>query len=450
MSRLRNASAGQSTVEYVGVLLLVAIALGGIALVSSGGGPRLGLTIARAFCRVLGASCPRLELALAPPLAPCPVSRSAREEEASATVGVIAVGIGDSIAVARGSDGGISVSLLDHGDAGLTAGVGAHFELPGRWGGATGSAAASATAKIGFTTGLLYRFRDPARGAAFIARYRHRSSIAGRTEDTLKGLCIVCHVFGVKHEPFPRADAVFVEGGPSAAASAQASSGGWSAGFKAAIAGALGARESRSGTTTFYYRLDESVAGDLDAVVASAGGTGRVEGLLEYRVARDGRPLSLRFQSVRGWTGRLALAGHARNLPELERGLRRGGASLGGSTGQTLEYQALLDLRRPANRRASQAVIDGLRRDPLALPRLVRRLGRRMAVDGTVDLRTFATHDRQDGIGAGGRLGVGLSGDYANRTTIAGLVDAYTRPPGDRFLRRVDCLDVARRRAERL
>lgn len=447
-----RATSGQSTVEYVAVVMLVAFALGAIALVATGTGSALGRSVARAYCRVLGGSCPRLELSLAGPLATCPVSRSTRDEDLSATIGFVAVGVGDSIAVQRTSDGGIAVSLLDRHDGGLTAGAGAHFELPRKLGDASVSAGARATGAIRFTTGRVYRFGHARRAAAFIAHYRHKHTVGGHLEDVGRTICLPCRWVGAGPERLPPADAVFHEGGPRVAASAEARAGGWAAGFRGAVAGAFGTRLDRSGVTTFYYRLNANAAASLDAVVAAGALAGAVDALLEYRVARDGTPLSLRFQAVRSWNGRLALAAtHARDLPELERGLRVAHAATGAAAGQTMDYQAVLGLAAPVDRRAAGALIRGLRTPlhaPTDLPRLVRAVARRVDADGTIDVRTYRTSSSHDGLGGGVRAGVGLAADYAREASLAQLTDAYTRPPAERFLRRVDCLDTVGARGQ--
>lgn len=434
--RLRS-PAGQATVEYAGILLLVAAVLTAAITLSPGLRGGLGSALRSTLCRVLGASCDELH---ARALKPCPVDRFASAEDLSATVLLVRVGGGAAFTIERGSDGHVTVSLIDSGQAGVAAGVGAHFEI----GGAGVAAQADADVTLGFTTGSVYRFAGVTAARRFVAAYRDAQSIGGRALNLVQRACLLCQLAGWMPRDLPPPDAAFVEGGVQAEGTAQARFGPFSAAGRAALQGAIGARRERA-SDTFYFRVDGSAAARAGLVLASGAGVGRLQGLVEYRVARDGRPLSLSLRSTRAYGGRIDFLADAFSADDVDRGPGPLTPSARASRGRSLEYQATLDLRDAANRRVAREFVRAMApgRSPRAVLGALHELSARLETDATLDVRTYRTRETRDGLSAGVELGVGVDGAYDHVQSSAELTAAYSRPPGGRFVARDDCLRAA-------
>jgi hypothetical protein len=111
-----------------------------------------------------------------------------------------------------------------------------------------------------------------------------------------------------------------------------------------------------------------------------------------------------------------------------------------GAGRRELESSADLDLRSSAaNRRAAAGVIDAitLHADPRSLPARLRALGGRLRAAGTLNRRSYGVGDEETRLDPE-VLHIGASAQEV--VSRRRLLDAYTRPPGGRFLHRMDCL----------
>src|ERR671933_2881069 len=99
---------GQGTVEYLAVVLLVALVLGGTATVASGaagdGAPPVPREIIRGLCIVRAGDCYR-------DLAPCDVVSSAKSTNWAVTIAVFKFGHDKTVTRTRRSDGTYAVTL---------------------------------------------------------------------------------------------------------------------------------------------------------------------------------------------------------------------------------------------------------------------------------------------------------------------------------------------------
>src|SRR5919199_4382160 len=99
---------GQGTVEYLAVVLLVALVFGGTATVASGAAADIAAAVPRevirGICIVRGGDCRR-------DLAPCDVASSARSQSWAVTIAVVKFGHDKTVTKTRRSDGTYAVTL---------------------------------------------------------------------------------------------------------------------------------------------------------------------------------------------------------------------------------------------------------------------------------------------------------------------------------------------------
>lgn len=420
-----RSTGGQATSEYVALVALVAIVLALASGLTAGGvGGQVLAGIQRGLCRLTDAACVRT----APPadeLAPCPVERSRRMEELTATIASLRLGTIGTLDAVRTSDGRVTVTLAHGGTAAGGGGLGARVRLGRKTlgGGLRGSAGVS------WTSGRAWRFPDEASARAFISAFGAKATIGGRLVDGVRSRCsVVCDAIGWRpHPELPGADEVFSESGPVTALTASLGAG---AGIGARAQALLGRRWRRDGSRTWYLRLDATATADLQLPAALGAGAGG-DAVLGYEVDADGRPRSLTLSLVGQLEGQAA-ASHAA-------GPARAALAVGG--GVLLELDATLDLREPATRDAAVALLQALTdRTKLALvPRRVRALGREIVRHAQLDRRTFAMLRTSSGIAAGVARGAELDAGFEQAASGMRLLSAETRLPGLPFLPRDDC-----------
>lgn len=430
---------GQAATEYAALLTLIGlVVLAGVALTSGGLGDWTAYAMQRGLCAVTRGSCAARRPIDRPDLAVCPLHRSAKTQTASGSAGFGTANVGLGLQLERRSDGTASISFSDSGEAGLTAGVGAHFSV--------GRAGASAHADIsvteGFTRGRMWSFPSVAAAQRFVDRFGSHQDLLGRAGDDLLDLCFLCHWAGWRRDRPPPPDAELFEGGGRLSASAQAGLGPVDAVARAALEGALGRRTTRAGEVTYYLRLGGSAAAGLDAI-AGLDGAARAAGVAAYTVGADGRPRRLEVSSVLAWEG--AGLGRVRGSSgeRLPRGLEALGGSLRGSTGSLLESDATLDLSDPASARVARGLVDTLGAGGgRSIGAAARALRERFASHGMTTLRRFALRGSYGGISAGVALGAKVEAGIEHTTEGLDLVGVVTRLPGLPFRARADCLVV--------
>jgi hypothetical protein len=115
---------GQAGVDYVGVLLLVTVVLGAVALVADGAGipQAVDHQLLRALCVVRGGECEQDR-------APCPVRSDRRDDSVSARILVFHVGADKTLIREERSDGTVAVTVAYGKQAGLEVSGGAHLEV---------------------------------------------------------------------------------------------------------------------------------------------------------------------------------------------------------------------------------------------------------------------------------------------------------------------------------
>jgi hypothetical protein len=404
---------GQGTVEYLAVVLLIAVALGGgTAAVANAAGADLATAVPhevqRALCIVSGGDCDRDR-------APCDVASDTRSRSMAVTITVVKVGHDKRVTVIRRSDGTFAVTLDTAPALGLETSVGAR----GRINLGRRQLAAGGDLTAGVTGSYAHR----------------RTWIAGTKADADRLVRTI-----EDHAVMPP---VTVEGhlgsvkvaGDGAIGAVAGASGGVAAGL------AIGSEtDHRTGNRTYFF--SGSVGGHVDAAVKGSKVEGSASGSDSDRyaltVAPDGRWIDLAMTR----TGELATNV---DLPK-NVAAALGKLDLPGSPPRRWVTDSHLDLNDPQNLAAAQAFLEGLG-DPLHPGRLagaVGALSRRMRDAAVIDARTYATDT--DTRGADGRIaltGVQVGGMYETSTEKARLVAATTRGMDGQWRVRDDCLKEA-------
>src|SRR5829696_2798606 len=161
MPRLRSCT-GQAAAEYVAVLAVVAVALGGAAVAAPRIGERVVAAVRTGLCIVGGDIC-RAADAAAAGLAPCLTSERYRRQDTTLDIAVVRLGGRGEWQLALQSDGGATVTRLADGRAGATAGIGVTFSPLGVDAGASGALT------FGYRSGTTWRFPDARTARAFLA-----------------------------------------------------------------------------------------------------------------------------------------------------------------------------------------------------------------------------------------------------------------------------------------
>jgi hypothetical protein len=378
---------GQATPEYVAVLLVVVLVLGGAVTAAKAiTGVDLArpvvATIKTGICIVGGDICRDVD-AKALGLAPCVTNEGVRGGGAKMTVAVVSFGSSREWTVALRSDGSTVVTLREDTSPGATAGVGVDFSP------LEVSASADLALELRYRAGRAWTFPDLARAKAFLAANRDAR----------------------EHPP---AAVSWHGAGARADASAKASVAGLlDVGLGAAAAATVGVRSAgarRTYTldhvvddpTWFAEALGYPLAGDAGSSSGAA-----VEYTTEHGTARE---LVLRSTTVRD--------------------------------GRTVEQTAQLDLRDPANATAARGLLTSLAPGGpgprAALADVVGRLHR----TGTVERDVYAVDDDGSSFAAAGKLGLELGFSTEDVHVDRWLVSATTSVRGGPLQTRVDCLQA--------
>lgn len=394
---------GQASLEYVGVLALVAVVLGAGALFT--GAPDLagavGAQIRRGLCIVTGGDC----LGRAGPI-PCVVR--AVEESTDREISVVALRLADGRVVLREerSDGTVAVTVAQSNGAGGAVVFGARVRV-GKW-------ETSGDAELGAKLRASYarRFVRPDGPSAdrLVADLAEHDPDFGGVLDELTRV-------GLRREddgpaPVEREYAL----GAEVEAEVALNKFGLGAYGHALGAGTLGLRlDERTGERTVVLRMDREMVGALTAprVGLEAALTGEATGALTFD--RTGQPVRLSIASAQ------AIRGSARLGP------------YEGEGGDRLESEVRLEL---TDRAARADLLGAL----VGQPGATARTARRFADDARVDLRLYATSHEESTSGVSGSLQfVGAGYDEVSTLERRRLLRAAAREPGQGWGPNLDC-----------
>ncbi len=423
-SPTRRAESGQASVEWTALLLVLALALaaGGVAAANPAGLVNAVVGgMRRALCVATGSAC------AAPPLRACVVRTAGLGGRLGVDLALVSIGAGRSVLTEVRSDGTAAVSLVDDSDLAVAFGAGVEGHL------AVGRALrveVEASAGVELAARLSRRRTWEVADARAAARMVKRlARVAG--EEAVRSVPIlggviggVADVAGLSTDLRPP-DRTGLEGGIGATLGIELTGGSdVQAGLSTTLGGSV---DRRTGTRTLAFRLEGEGAATLRAVVLDGPGVER-EGTVALAVEydRDGRPTSL---SVTG----SGLGAGILGVPEVP-----GIAAGEGRTAAT----STLDLTAPEHRAAYDRLVRALApRRAADLPGAARALAGALAADGRREVARYrddATAYGGDGsVELGGRVGLG---GEVERTSSA-LVDAWARPPGGVWERRLDCVE---------
>jgi hypothetical protein len=403
---------GQGTVEYLAVVLLVAVALGGgTTAVATAAGADIASAVphevVRALCIVTGGDCDRDR-------APCDVDSDSRSRSWAMTVAVVKIGHDKRVTVTRRSDGTFAVTVETAPNGGVETGVGARgkINVGGR------SLAAGIDATVGATVSIGRRrtwiVASKADADRFVRTIEEHAALPPATIDGHKG-------------------SVEASGDGSIGAIANATGG-----VRAGIADGW-ETDRRTGNRTYFF--SGSAAGEVDVSVKGTKVRGSAAGSDGDRyaltVTPDGRWIDLAVTR----TGELSTSV---DLPK-DVAAAVGKLDPPGSAPRRWVTDSHLDLSDAQNLAAARAVVAGLK-DPLHPGRLagaVAALSRRMRDGAVIDARTYAIDNKTQG--AEGRVGaeIQIGGKYETSTETARLVAATTRGIDGQWRTRDDCLKEA-------
>ena len=408
---------GQAGVDYVGVLLLVTVVLGAVALIVDGSGIPAAVDhqLLRALCIVRGGECEQDR-------APCPVRSDRRDDAVSARILVFHVGVDKTLIREERSDGTVAVTVAYGEEGGLEVSGGAHLEVAlGRGGVGLGgelTAAAVATRERGYTWVL----RDARAADALMGRL-------GVGARKLDGLIASGRVAA----PTQR----YRHGGLASRGSA-------SAGNPPGVALGLSSQDvagtrtdASTGRRTFY--VQRTVEGSLSLTYGTAGATGARTDRERYAVTYDaaGRPVDLMVITTGIYRGSFDLP--ARLQPAV--GL------LSAPTGHVRTYveETHLDLTDPESLHVARAFLEQVRHPDAvhagAAVAIAAALRRRLDAVGVVHARTYDADERRYGIdGSVGVEGVQLGASLSRTLLDSHLVAAATRGLDGLWRTRRDCL----------
>jgi hypothetical protein len=411
---------GQGTVEYLAVVLLVSVVLGGgaTAAAATGAGADIATAVPhqvmRALCIVTHGDCERDR-------APCDVATSTESRSWSAGVSVLRIGRDRVLVVDHRSDGKVVVTLTDTRSGGLqaTRGGGVRIERGKRRLSLGGAATASAIAELG--NAKTWVLPDDERTVdAFVAALRSGGSLRAPDQDV-------------------RVRDVNI------AVSASASGAGGTTAGSATLHGSGGVRTDRvSGTTTYF--LDGGADGVIDlsktfaGMSAGASGEAGASAGLALTVDRDGRWVDLAVIA----SGELSAAGR---LP-MGSGPIADTLNVPTSAGRRWAAEAHLDLNDPGNLAAAHAALDrtlAVPPHPREAAAAIAALARRVDERAVIDVRTYALDRTREGfaVDAGNGLAA-VAGSHESSTEHTRLIAARTRGLDGQWRGRADCLKEAR------
>lgn len=380
-ARPTPSAAGQASIEYAGLLALVAAALAAAAVGVVAGPGEVGQAVAggvrTGICIVAGDVC-RVSDAEAAGLAPCTVSDETRGAAGAITVVSLRFGERGEWTVASRSDGSVIVTLTSDRSVGVSGGVGVTASPLGVELGAEGAL------EYTLADGESWELPDAAAAARFLA---------------------------LDDDDRPPPTWRFGDLGAEARGELGVSAGGVGlAVVEATAEQAAGARLGRDATTLYVRaRLDGPRVSTLVGEGPSLGGTGDVV----VELTRDAGGLrELAFRTV-------------------ERGA---------APDQVVETVARLDLRDPANRAAAAPLLDQRLPWPPAIAAGLRAVVRHTVRAGTVERAVYAVQDDSRDLAAAARLGLELGIELERVAVDRRLVSASAWTPGSGERERVDCL----------
>ncbi|MEA2287074.1 MAG: hypothetical protein QOJ21_3117 [Solirubrobacteraceae bacterium] len=424
---------GQGTIEYLAVVLLVAVVAGAgtaVAAGASGGdiAPAVTRQFIRALCKVTGGDCDRDR-------APCPTHSKSERRGATVTIAIVKLGRHHMLLREERSDGTVALTLVEEDQGGVEAGTGVKAALSlGRSKIAVGGEArAAALVKAGSGSTWITKGEET---AMLEARLRAHFD-AAPAKPLLPGFAAE-RVLPTLRAP----DETFGDRGLDVSGHAGASRGARAADVGISAADTAGSRvDTATGRRMFYLRRRNSASASVAAKGATGEGAGASATEYAVTVDRDGRPVTLTVIDTGTLSGSMDLPPRLQPLA--------GALAVPTRGNRAWVTESHLDLSEPDNLAAAQQLVAQLRAPRPRLGGLVdvpEALERALEERAVINARTYSMSGSSYGGQLAGRVGgVGAAVDItANETESAHLVAAMTRGGDGRWRRRDDCLKEAR------
>lgn len=423
---------GQGTIEYLGIVLLVALVGAAAATVAAAGGRDIARAVPRevirALCLVRGGDCDRDRQA-------CPIRSDTVRAGATLRIAFVRLGRHHALVEERRSDGTVALTLLEERAGGLEAATGARAAL--RLGASEIAVGGGARAAALVRAGRGSTWVAPDAAAADALRSRLRAHFRAAPARDLAPGFLAERVLPA----LPAPAQTFGDTSLEASAGASLSRGAGTLALGLTATDLAGVRiDHGSGGRTFLLRRITAVEGSASAAGASATGSGARETEYALTVDRDGRPVDLAVAETGSLTGSMDLPARLQPVAGLLNLPTRGARAWVAETH--------LDLTDAGNLAAAAEAIAHLRRSPRrvgGVAAMTAALERRLATHGVVDARTYALGGEGYGAEIDARVGgVGAGIDAEAVEESARLVAAATRGIDGEWRRREDCLAAAR------
>jgi hypothetical protein len=408
---------GQGTVEYVGVIFLVAVLIALGASTALGAGPRdiwsaVRREINRALCIVTGGDCDEADDQ------PCVMRSDGRAERNRFTAGLIRIGSDRMVLLERRADGTVLVTQLEKGLIGIDAQAGGRLRLSikGRQLRLGGTASGAALARLG--GGKAWIMPDERAARSLAERLKEGGPWNRGTGP--RGLA-----GGLVRMAIPPADVVIDENGVSSDLSGElrAALVKARAGLGLSAEDVFGSRlDTHTGERTLYVRRQSDL--DLAAVLGGRRSHGASwSGEYAVRLDRTGEPRELIVTTT----------GDYRTSADLPEDLQPAAGLLSAPTrgARVWVEEAHLDLSDPENLEVSRRVIEQVRSPGPHLGRIVEvsdALAERLRAAGRIAGRAYAVRTSDDGIdariGAGVNAGVQIESDIRSTQLLGAAMRA--------------------------
>jgi len=401
---------GQTSSEYVGMLLLVGTIIA--ALVMTGLPGRIAQETSDIVCRIAGGACDAPD-SDEPNADTCVLTQSSRSAEGSVKITFIRLEGGVKGVREERADGSVKITLEANAGAGL------EFATPGAGVEGGGTNVGTGEREVTVTAG-----GKVSRSWVFDAGDARASNEAADqfTEDVEKRVSEQLDLWPWTHGPdLPDHQETSVSGGVTVTATGELGNG---TGLEGNLGAALGAKfDEKTGERTIFFEVKGggkagASAGFFDGF--SAAGQGTVTVGVTY--TRDGREKSM---EVLGQADGSIEASFDPTGGALDQTMSDLSDNLSASVGGRVVLDAKLDLTDPANLAAAQTFITGIdpaTGQPVGIGDASRDLYERFRDDGKVSVQTFATANQAYG---GEFDGTVVGGEFKYAEEDANLIKAW-------------------------
>ncbi|MEA2313237.1 MAG: hypothetical protein QOE28_3205 [Solirubrobacteraceae bacterium] len=449
MLRRMRSESGAASIEYAGVLAILAGVFAAIVLL--GLGPKISEAIRVAVCQITGGHC--TQEAAAPEK--CLTSSTTTTSKANVLIAVVKIDKDSTLIRENYSDGSSKFTILDNTEAAGELFAGAKGKI-GRYG---INWSASAEAGAALAGAKVFEFPDQKSADEFQSKVQAAGGFDGIVrdlagyDDTIPFTGIKNPLGGVndaildlagvdKNADLPTPTETYMEGRAFIQGNADAAAGIGlvDANLKAMLEGAGAVKVTTSGKdkgdVEFTVELKGSANGNLTAATLGAGikGEAAFTATISLDAQNGYKPDKLVLKGTAGYTGGADLQAklEGSQLKDVSKALKEVSLTGHDGTGHGLEFSAELDLKDPQNLQATLDAITGAG-NPTAMARLAQRID----TNGTLGLDTYDLSQTESegeikvGLGVGG--GGGASSSSESQTGRSGKV----RYPGGSFQPRV-------------